>query len=149
MKSNNFHVIVLLIVTILVTYFTPIPFLGLNIFDYEFHLNKLYNVLYIALIVTITDLILNIEHFTTTNFVTWLFILIIFTVILYYFIKEQIFINKKSYFESLIHASELDIKMSEKMLVHNDLDEKTKQSIRKILYNKKNELNELNSLINE
>jgi hypothetical protein len=144
MNSENLDIIILFSVTFLVTYYTPMPLSG---FDTTFHINKLYFVLYISLFVTLTDVILNKKHLSTTNFVVWLFILITFIVIVFYLIKEQQFVNDESYLLTMLEKHDIDIKMSEKMLEHPDIKSETKQVITTIIKNRKDELNNINNLL--
>lgn len=144
MNSENLHIIILFVVTCLVTYYTPMPFCG---FDTTFRINKLYFVLYISLLVTLTDVILNRTHLIKYIFFTWLFILIIFISIIFYLIKEQKFVNDKSYLSTMVEMHELDIKMSEQMLEHPDTKNDTKEIIRKIIKNREDELNNINNLL--
>lgn len=147
MKSENARVLILLVVTIIVTYFTPMPLLGFNIKNVRYNTNKLYNVMYIAVIVTLTDIILNKEHFTTNSFVIWLFILILFTIFIYYLIEEQKFIDNEQYLLAMIENHEVDIEMSEKILNNNEINSKTREIVLDIIKNRNNELNSINTLL--
>ena len=148
MKTIVYHVIILLIVTFLVKYNTPIPLIGFNIQDNKFNINKVYMAVFISLIITLTHVLLNQEQFTTNDLIIWILILGIAIIINYYLIKEQFFVDNNSYLISMIEQNKIDIKMSEKMLIKQTND-KIKRLIETIIKNRQEGLNDLIILLEE
>jgi len=147
MSAENSHVITLLLVTMLVTYYTPMPMAGFDILNIKFNTNKIYMVIFTSLIITLTDVLLNREHFTTNDLMIWLVILIVGIIINFYLIKEQYFVTNKSYLDTMLGSHEIDIAMGNKMLEHENIDNDTKKIVINIIKNRQNEMNDINNIL--
>lgn len=149
MSAENSHVITLLLVTLLVTYYTPVPMAGFKLFDNKIDINKIYMVIFTSLIITLTDVLLNRDHFTTNNLIIWLVILVVAIIINFYLIKEQYFVTNKSYLDAMLDSHEIDIDMSTKLLDHKNIDDNTKNLIKNIIKNRQDELKDITNLLKE
>ena len=147
MSSENSHIITLLLVTALVTYYTPIPMADFDILNVKFNTNKIYMVLFTSLIITLTDVLLNRGHFTTKNLIIWLVILIVGIIINFYLIQEQYFVTNASYLDTLLDNHKIDIAMGNKMLEHDKIDDDTKKVVNNIIKNRQDEVNDINNLL--
>ena len=147
MSAENSHVITLLLVTLLVTYYTPMPMAGFDILNVKFNTNKIYMVLFTSLIITLTDVLLNRGHFTTKNLIIWLVILIVGIIINFYLIQGQYFVTNASYLDTLLGSHEIDIAMGNKMLEHDKIDDDTKKVVKNIIKNRQDEVHDINNLL--
>ena len=147
MSSQNSHIITLLLVTLLVTYYTPMPMAGFDILNVKFNTNKIYMVIFTSLIITLTEVLLNRGHFTTNNLIVWLVILIVGIIINFYLIQGQYFITNSSYLNTLLGSHEIDIAMGNKMLGHDKIDDDTKKVVNNIIKNRQDEVHDINNLL--
>jgi hypothetical protein len=148
MNTIIYHVLIVLIVTFFIKYNTPMPLIGFSIPHNKININKIYMAVFISLIVTLTDIILNQDQFMTNELIIWSLILTVAIIITYYLIKEQIFVNNSSYLMTMIEQSKIDIKMAEKMLAKQD-NNKIKELIEIIIKNRQEGLNDLTILLKE
>lgn len=143
-----YHVLILVTITFLIKYNTPMPIVGFSIPHNEININKIYMAVFISLIVTLTDILLNYEQFMTNELIIWSIILTVVIIINYYLIKEQVFVDNNSYLMTMIDQSKIDIKMAEKMLAKQD-NNKTKELIETIIKNRQEGLNDLIILLKD
>lgn len=147
MSAENSHVITLLLVTLLVTYYTPMPMAGFDILNVKFNTNKIYMVIFTSLIITLTDVLLNRKYFTTNNLIMWLFILIVGIIINFYLIQEQYFVTNVSYLDTMLGSHQIDIAMGNKMLEHDKIDDATKNVVKNIIKNRQDEITDINNIL--
>lgn len=147
MNSVNHKTIILLIITIIVHFYIPLPFIGFNFDKKRSHLNRIYLALFTSFIIVLTDVILDKEEFTTKIFYSWIIMLILGISIFYYIISNQLFVSEEDYLLTMRENHEIDLHIAEAISKHEHLGEKGKIYTEHIKKNRIDELNHLNELI--
>lgn len=147
MNSVNHKTIILLIITIIVHFYLPLPFIGFNFDKKRSYLNRIYLATFTSFIIVLTDVILDKEEFTTKIFYAWIIVLILGISIFYYIILNQFFVSEEDYLLTMRENHEIDLHIAEAISKHNSLGEKVKMYTEHIKKNRIDELKDLNELI--
>lgn len=147
MNSINHKTISLLIITIIVHFFLPLPFIGFNFKKEKNYLNRIYLATFTSFVIVLVDVILNKNEFTKEIFYIWLFILLLGISIFYYIISNQLFVSEEDYLLTMKENHEIDLHLTEVISKHQNLDEKGKIYTEYIKKNRIDELNHLNQII--
>jgi hypothetical protein len=146
MTSSTDKTFILLFLTILINYYTPIPYIGFDFSRRHNVLNRLYLSLFSAFIIVLTDIIINRSDFSTRTLGIWILLLILGIVVCYYFIANQIFIDEKEYLLTMKENHIMDLHITENILKHNKLDPDSKIYSSKIILNRNDELKNINEI---
>ena len=147
MNSINRKTIILLIITIIVHFYLPLPFIGFNFDRKRNYLNRIYLAIFTSFIIVLIDIIINNNEFTTTIFYVWLILLILGISVFYYIISNQLFVSEEDYLLTMKENHEIDLHIVEAISKHKNLDEKGKIYTEHVKNNRIDELNHLDKLI--
>jgi len=147
MNSINRKTIILLIITIIVHFYLPLPFIGFNFDRKRNYLNRIYLAIFTSFIIVLIDIIINNNEFTTTIFYVWLILLILGISVFYYIISNQLFVSEEDYLLTMKENHEIDLHIVEAISKHQNLDEKGKIYTEHVKNNRIDELNHLDKLI--
>jgi hypothetical protein len=147
MNSINRKTIILVIITIIVHFYLPLPFIGFNFDRKRNYLNRIYLAIFTSFIIVLIDIIINNNEFTTTIFYVWLILLILGISVFYYIISNQLFVSEEDYLLTMKENHEIDLHIVEAISKHQNLDEKGKIYTEHVKNNRIDELNHLDKLI--
>jgi hypothetical protein len=148
MLSHNNKTIILLLITIFINYYTPLPFIGFEFTKRRNFINRLYMSVFIAFIVVLTDIILHKEEFSIIELFIWLLFLTFGIVGSYYLINNQIFVDENDFLLTLKENHEMDIHMTDKIIKNKILDNTGIDYANFIIKNRTNELVYNNNVLN-
>lgn len=146
MISINKRIFILLIVTLLIHFYVPIPSTNFQLIK-RYSINKFYLSTYTSFIIVLTDVILNSDEFTNMSFLVWIFLLLLGISIIYYIIANQLFISEEQYILTMKENNEIDLNIVNAISKNTNLDEKGKTYTDKIKNNRLDEKKHLESLI--
>ena len=149
MITKNKKTIILLIVTILINFYTPLPFNGFEFRKRRNFINRIYLSTFAAFIIVLTDVVLNIDEFDISIFIAWILFLASGIVISYYLIDNQIFVNEEEYLLTMKENHEIDLNMTNKIIQHKKLDDKGAEYTNIILKNRQDELQNINKILDK
>ncbi len=147
MNSVNRKTIILLIITIIVHFYLPLPFIGFNFDRKRNYLNRIYLATFTSFIIVLIDIIINNNEFTTTIFYVWLILLILGISVFYYIISNQLFVSEDDYLLTMKENHEIDLHIIDAISKNQNLDEKGKIYTEHVKNNRIDELNHLDKLI--
>lgn len=148
MITINKKIFILLITTIIVHFYVPLPYSEFN-FTKKKNLNKLYIAIFTAFLIVFTDVILNIDEFTKESLALWILLLTLGITILYYIIAKQLFISEEQYFLTMKENNEIDLNIIEAIIQNLNLDERGKIYTEKIKNNRLIEKKHLDDFFNK
>ena len=140
MFSQNYKIFLLLILSILINFYTPIPFYGFEIIKKRNFINRLYMSLFTGFIIVLTDIILNKDELTMIEFLVWLIFVSMGIIITYNLINNQIFVDEKEFLLTLKENHEMDIHMTNKLIKNQKLDKNGIDYANKIIKNRNEEI---------
>ena len=149
MGSSSNKILVLLLLTIIINYYTPVPYIGFDFTKRNNVLNKLYLAIFSAFIIVLTEVLINQEEFSNKILATWLLLLILGIIIFYYFIANQIFINEKDYLLTMKENHIMDLHITNSILKDNKLDSNGKKYGAKILANRTDEIKNIDQILSQ
>lgn len=147
MNSVNRKTIILLIITLIVHFYLPLPFIGFNFDRKRNYLNRIYLATFTSFIIVLIDIIINNNEFTTTIFYVWLILLILGISVFYYIISNQLFVSEDDYLLTMKENHEIDLHIIDAISKNQNLDEKGKIYTEHVKNNRIDELNHLDKLI--
>lgn len=147
MNSVNRKIIMLLIITLIVHYYLPLPFIGFNFNKKRNYLNRIYLATFTSFVIVLIDVIINKDEFNTEIFYIWLILLILGISVFYYIIANQLFVSEEDYLLTMKENHEIDLHIVEAISTHQNLDEKGKIYTERVRKNRNDELKYLNELI--
>jgi len=147
MNSINRKTIILVIITIIVHFYLPLPFIGFNFDRKRNYLNRIYLAIFTSFIIVLIDIIINNNEFTTTIFYVWLILLILGISVFYYIISNQLFVSEDDYLLTMKENHEIDLHIIDAISKNQNLDEKGKIYTEHVKNNRIDELNHLDKLI--
>lgn len=149
MSSSSDKTLILLLLTVLINYYTPIPYIGFDFSRRHNVLNRLYLSVFSAFIIVLTDIFINRGEFSTNILAIWILLLTLGIVVCYYFIANQIFINEKDYLLTMKENHIMDLHITESILRDNKLDEDSKTYSSKIISNRNDEINNIDTIFSK
>lgn len=149
MNSINIATFIFLLVTIIITYFTPKPIEIHYNKHKNFILNKLYISIYFSLVITITEIVLRKNSFTSNEFYVWIFILLLFSIFVFYAIKKQLNVSNMDYIYEIGENINNDMNLAETVLNKNMNDDELKNLVNILKINRMNELKIIDDIINK
>lgn len=149
MTLSSYKALILLLLTVLINYYTPIPYIGFDFSRRHNVLNRLYLSVFSAFIIVLTDIFINAGEFSTNTLAIWILLLMLGIVVCYYFIANQIFINEKDYLLTMKENHIMDLHITESILRENRLDADSKTYSSKIISNRNNEINNIDTIFSK
>jgi hypothetical protein len=146
MIINN-KIIILLCATVLINYFTPIPYIGFDFTRRHNFLNRLYLSLFSGFIIVLTDVFINTGNFTNVAFISWILFLTVGIITSYYFISNQILISETDYLLTMRENHLMDLHIAESISSHNIIKSDAKEYTTKIVSTRTNELENVNKIL--
>jgi len=147
MNSVNRKTIILLIITLIVHFYLPLPFIGFNFDRKRNYLNRIYLATFTSFIIVLIDIIINNNEFTSTMFYIWLILLLLGISVFYYIISNQLFVSEDDYLLTMKENHEIDLHIIDAISKNQNLDEKGKIYTEHVKNNRIDELNHLDKLI--
>ena len=147
MNSVNRKTIILLIITIIVHFYLPLPFIGFNFDKKRSYLNRIYLATFTSFVIVLIDLIINKDEFTTEIFYIWLILLILGISVFYYIISNQLFVSEDDYLLTMKENHKIDLHIIDAISKNKNLNEKGKVYTEHIKKNRIDELKHVNELI--
>ena len=149
MISQNNKILILLLISILINYYTPVPYLG---FDYSRRhsiINRLYLSIFSALIIILTEVIISKDELTTKSLAIWILLLILGISVCYYFIANQIFIGEHEYLLTMLENHKMDVHITNSVLKNDKLDLEALEYSKKIIFARNEELKNIRELLSK
>jgi len=147
MSSSSDKILILLFLTILINYYTPIPYVGFDFSRRHNVLNRLYLSIFSAFIIVLTDLLIHQGEFSGNLLAIWILLLILGIVVCYYFIANQIFISEKDYLLTMKENHMMDLHITNSILKENKLDTEGKIYSNKIIANRNDEMWDIDTIL--
>jgi len=147
MISSNQKIIVLLLLTIVINFYTPNPYIGFNFSGQHSIVNRLSIATFASLIIVLTDIYIHYDEFTTQTLVIWTFILILFISIFYYGIEKQLFVSEREYLLTMKENHIMDLHITQSILNNKHVNEEGTEYGKKILSNREHELSTINKIL--
>lgn len=149
MSLSTDKTLILLLLTVLINYYTPIPYIGFDFSRRHNVLNRLYLSVFSAFIIVLTDILINMGEFSTNTLAIWILLLMLGIVVCYYFIANQIFINEKDYLLTMKENHIMDLHITESILRDNKLDEESKLYSNKIISKRNDEIKNIDAIFSK
>jgi hypothetical protein len=146
MIINN-KIIILLCASVLINYFTPIPYIGFDFTRRHNFLNRLYLSLFSGFIIVLTDVFINTGNFTNVAFISWILFLTVGIITSYYFISNQILISETDYLLTMRENHLMYLHIEESISSHNIIKSDAKEYTTKIVSTRTNELENVNKIL--
>jgi hypothetical protein len=149
MGSPNQKIIILLIVTVIINYYTPIPYIGIS-FPRNHYINRIYLALFSGFIIVLTDTIVHKEDLhdlQSKSFNFWLITLMGCIILTYYFISNQLFISQRDYLLTMKENHDMDVQITSTILKKNIFNKESEDYGKKVLANRNEELQSINKIL--
>lgn len=143
---NNSMILLMVIASFIAGYLSTMNLWANSIGDIRLHLNDFYMVLLMVGWMIVMCYILMKSHMGITK--TQLIITITIIIIIVYAIRTQAFIDDKQYLNGMIPHHSMAITMS-KWIINRTKDPRIKQLATDIIISQQNEINEMNSILDE
>lgn len=147
MSSSSDKIFILFFLTILINYYTPIPYIGFDFSRRHNVLNRLYLSIFSAFIIVLTDVLIHQKEFSGRTLAIWILLLILGIVVCYYFIANQIFIDEKDYLLTMKENHMMDLHITNSILKDDKLDAQGKNYSNKIIANRNDEMREIDAIV--
>jgi hypothetical protein len=142
------EIIIITIGSALVINLIKLPILYKDFSKFNFNIFKLYDVLVVAFSISLCGLLLNHAKIPYDQFIMWLLVLTIGLIIFYWLITNQVYVSDNDYLKTVRENSDINIMLSKKILLKENINHKTKELASLIIQNEENQLNKINEIIN-
>lgn len=158
MSISNFNIIALLLATVAINYYTPVPYIGFNFTKKYNIINKLYFAFFSAFIIILTDILLNSNfNFFNNNknnneddkksFFIWIIILTSGIFIFYFLISKQLFIDQIDYLATMRENNIMDTYITNILINNKKIDNNANDYTLQLLKNREIELKHIDDIL--
>lgn len=147
MFSNNTKVLLLLILSTAINYYTPNPNVGFDFSGQQYTINRLSMAFFSALVIGITDIYIHREEFTTENLIILTFLFILFIGLTYYIIEAQLLTTEEEYLLTMKENHKMDLHISESILKKPDINSHGKKYSNNIISTRQEEITHIDKLL--